>query len=100
MKLNAWSATKETREFLRRNDLLGPAYVGGSRTDRDSWFDEAGRHFEVTIRTIAHMRDPWRREDVITAAREQLSDLRGIHRLDRDDDRASYCDIAIVRGVR
>jgi hypothetical protein len=94
--LNAWSATRETREFLRGNGFLGPCRVMGSRTDREAWRDENGWHRRVDIRTVVNVDTPERREAVIAAAREQLSDVLHVHRLDRDDKVARYCAIAIV----
>lgn len=48
-------------------------------------------------RTVIHMIDASRREQVIAAVQERFDDIVEVYRLDRDDSVATYCALAIHR---
>ena len=93
----ARAATREVRGFLQCNALDVEARVGFSRVESPTY--PSGRFM---TRTVIYADTSDVREQVIAAMRQRPGGLLRVievHRLDRDDARARYCAIAVVRSV-
>ena len=86
-------ATRDVKQALHE---AGLSAVTGRVFSR-AWDDHYG-HPATTIRTVVYMVDPTRREDVIAALQASFDDITRVFRFDRDDSRATYCAVGILRS--
>lgn len=98
--MNAWRATRDTRDFLM---MFGPNDPQSDSTDqpaRVKFSNTVRPQFRgdlELIRTVIYVDSPIVREEIAHSVREHLPEVVKIDFLDRDDVIARYCGLALYR---